>query len=250
MNCGEINQLAAPYLSGELDPARRAACAAHLNGCRACAADIEQQREIDARLRAGVLAEDLDCRILEQKVRSRIASDLAPWARVLLLASGLAAVLMLGGLVYRTAARPARVYQEAALDHRREIVERQSRPWLTQPASLQAVARSLGLPPDSVLALGHGAYRLEKGKICRLDGRLFLHLVYTDGSQEFSVYLREGEHLSAAPRETANGKPLFLIASGADYLAALESGPVTALFVGRPSAEAALSLARSAAPLL
>jgi len=250
MNCEQLAQLASLYLSGELDPARSATLRAHLQGCAACATEIEQQRDLDARLRAGVVADDLDYTPLERRVRRRIAADSAARTRFVLAAAGVAAVLLAAGLASRITPRLARVYQDAALDHRREIVDGQPRPWLTDPAAIESLAASQGLPSASFLALARTGYRLEKGKICRLDGRLFLHLVYTDGAQEFSVYLREGERPAGSPEETVNGRPLFTADSGPDHMAAFQKGGLAVLFVDSHSRARARNLARSAAAAL
>src|SRR5690349_4765987 len=75
---------------------------------------------------------------------------------------------------------------EAVRDHRIEVIESSPRRWLDNPAALQALAAKQGLPVPKP-----AGYQLERGKLCRLQGRIFLHLVYSDGSHEASLYLRE-----------------------------------------------------------
>ena len=53
MNCNDVQELSPLYRAGELDAERAAALAAHLDGCRDCARDVE----LDERLRKAVLAE-------------------------------------------------------------------------------------------------------------------------------------------------------------------------------------------------
>jgi hypothetical protein len=62
---------------------------------------IRQQREIDARLREIVMAEDPNSATLAQKIRRQIAAESPAWNRSLLLAAGLSAVLLAAGFVYR-----------------------------------------------------------------------------------------------------------------------------------------------------
>jgi anti-sigma factor RsiW len=42
-----------------------------------------------------------------------------------------------------------------------------------------------------VSSLAPNGYRLEHAKTCAMGGKPVLHLVYTDGSKRFSVYLRQ-----------------------------------------------------------
>ena len=240
------------YLSGELDPARGAAFTAHLQTCASCTAELNQQREIDAHLRAGVLTEDPDPAPLESRIRRHLAADSATRTRLLLLAASLAAVLLVAAFMSRSAPPPARVYKDAAFDHRLEIVNQQPREWFFEETAIESLAESRNIPAAAIRRLARVGYRIEKGKLCLLDGRLFLHLVFTDGSQRYSVYLRErqGEHPPGTPQETVNGKPLYVARSGDDRLAALSSGQLSAFFVAGKSTASALSLARAAAAAL
>ena len=90
-------------------------------------------------------------------------------------------------------------------------------------------------------ALLSSGYLLNRGKLCRLDGRLFLHLVYTDGSHTFSLYLRP-ENGRAVPVATAdlNGK----------HLGCSENGEIMAVVVTNESPSAARALAAFAGAAL
>jgi hypothetical protein len=84
-------------------------------------------------------------------------------------------------------------FHEAARDHRLEVVEHRLRRW-------QAKA------PEA-LPVTPANYRLEHSKICRIEGKPVLHLVYTDGLHEVSVYVDaatgrgdadvDGQHVTA-----------------------------------------------------
>ena len=53
MDCREAAARADAFVDGELDPAERAAMAAHLLGCAACRGQVEERRELAAALSAG-----------------------------------------------------------------------------------------------------------------------------------------------------------------------------------------------------
>jgi hypothetical protein len=69
--------------------------------------------------------------------------------------------------------RPPQIFVDAARDHRAEVVEKAPRRWRGSDDAAPAVT----------------GYRLVRAKFCRLDGRRVLHLVYTDGRTEYSLYL-------------------------------------------------------------
>ncbi len=206
MTCREIEELAPLYLSGEIDEERRAQFHTHLQSCRDCAAEIGEQRSLDARLRdtAGNLPDAL---ALESLVRRRIAVE--RWVRVGTIAAAVALAAFLGYRVLHP--RPVeRVYADAALDHRLEVMEHQPRRWRTDPAEIEKLATRFRLPDVGWLAPG---YRLERAKICGIDGAPALHLVYSNGSQEVSVFIRQRD-----------GTALRAVAVGNEHLAAFELG--------------------------
>jgi anti-sigma factor RsiW len=255
MNCDDIGQLTPLYLSGELDPGRSAELRAHLELCGSCAREIQQQRELDRRLRAEVLAESVDTQQLEQAVRRQIA--IRPGTKVthwLVAAASIAAVATGSQVAYRTwyQLNPPPVCVDAALDHYREIVDRQPRPWLSDAAAIESLAKRQGVPASAVAALGPTAYHLERGRLCFLDKRIFLHLVYTKDGQEFSVYLRprDSQSLSGETRGTINGKQVYAADLDAERVAFFQTDRLTAVFVAEQSSDSALSLARAAATRL
>jgi anti-sigma factor RsiW len=264
VNCREIAELAPLYLSGEMDAPRAAAMDAHLQTCPACLEEMRLQAHFDARLREIVLSEELDEATVSRLVRERIAADSGVPARAGLLsriprrwvaaAIGAAAVLLLVGLGYRGLLGPrvARVYADAAQDHRREIIEQEPRRWLADPAQIAALAEQQGISGTAVLALAPDGYHLGRGRLCWLDGRIFLHLVYSNGAQEISLFLRQRE---AAPLlgpagEEVYGKPLHTSGLGNEHVAAFETSRLTAVVVTDQSAEAALRFARLASAAL
>ena len=206
MTCREIEELAPLYLSGELDEARRAVFHTHLQSCRDCRDEMDQQAALDARLRETV-ADLPDATAVERAVRRRIALERS--ARYAAIAAAVLVAVVLGYRAFRP--QPvARLYADAALDHRLEVMEHQPRHWRTDPAEIEKLATRFRLPDVRWLAPG---YRLERAKICGIDGAPALHLVYSNGSQEVSVFVRQRD-----------GTALRAVAVGTEHLAAFELG--------------------------
>jgi hypothetical protein len=108
------------------------------------------------------------------------------------------------------------------------------------------LAEHNGLPPPLIEKLAPVGYHLEHAKLCRLDGSVFLHLVYVQGTNEFSTYLKP---LAAGPPAGAP-KVVHQIDSGHEHIAFFQTSQLTAIFVTDQSSDAALTLARSAARVL
>jgi anti-sigma factor RsiW len=261
MNCSEIAELTPLYLSLELDRDRAAAFDAHLKSCPSCMRELERQARLDAELREVVAGEPVDTASVDRRVRERIAAEsegsswLAPLhRRWVIVAIGAAAALLIVAVGYRglLGSRVAPVYAAAALDHRREVVQNEPRHWKVDPSAVAALAESQGIPVSAPAALSSGAYRLERAKLCFLDGRIFLHLVYSDGTQEFSVYLRQrgAESLPGRTRETDNGRVLHTSDSGSEHVASFQTDGLTVMVVTDQSADTALHFARFAAATL
>jgi anti-sigma factor RsiW len=241
MNCAAIATLVPLYHSGELDAARAAAVGAHLKFCAACARDIEQQREMDARLRSALLAGESDSSTLTPRIRRRIAAD---EAKRRVLTGGLVAASALVTatfLLYRSfIGSPApRVFAAAAEDHRREVVERQAKKWRSAADEIESLARRQALPANAIPALAAAGYRLDRARLCRLDGNVFLHLVYTDGAREMSVFLRP---------QKGDATPLRATDLGPEHVVAVQSDSLVVVCVAEES-RAAFNLARSAVAL-
>ena len=265
MNCNDIAELAPLYIAGELEPRRAAEFDAHLKTCPACVRELEEQARLDARLREVLLADAADVSGVDRRMREAFAarpetgasaSARGPLARRWTIAAmGIAAAFVLLGVGYyfMLGTRVARVYADAAADHRMEVVEQQPRPaWLDDPAQIVALAAEHGISGTEVPSFDSEGYHLARGRMCGLDNRAFLHLVYSNGTQEFSLYLRPRgtERLSGAVRETVNGKRLRACDLGGEQVASFETPGVTALVVAEGSGDAALRFARLAAAAL
>lgn len=263
MNCGDITRLAPFYISGELDAPRAAEFDAHLKDCLSCMRELERQARLDARLREVILAEETNVTRVDRRVRELILAEaegapvpqLQPRPRRWVVATmGIAAALLLAATGYRTllGMNVARVYADAATDHRLEIVQQQPRSWLTDSTQMAALAAGQGIPASAETALASGGYHLNRAKLCWLDGRVFLHLVFSAGGQEFSVYLRQrdAKPLPGPGREISNGKTLCATDLGKEHVASIETAQLTAVVVTDQSADAALRFARFASAVL
>jgi anti-sigma factor RsiW len=233
MNCNDVSELSALYGAGELDAERAAAVAGHLDRCPDCASDVE----LDARLRRAVLAEPVDTAGADLAIRHRIGRD-TRWRRMSI-AAGIAAVLVVGVVVYRAGARSSAVYAAAAQDHRREVVDHERRTWFSQPEQMNALAARQGISAGAPAAIA--GYHVEHAKLCRLNGRIFLHVVYSDGSREFSLFLRQPD--------AGHSSSIRVAGSGGEQVATFETAHVSAMIVTDHASDAA-EFARIAAAAL
>jgi len=260
MKCADAGELTPLYLTGELDAKRAAEFQAHLDECGSCARAIEEQRALDEKLRIGALAEQLETTALEQVIQRRVAEDTgaasrrSTVARWLFAAASIGGILLVGDIAYRTGrpAQPAPVCVDAAMDHRREIMSGEPRQWISDPAALASLAEGQGVPASAIAALNQSGYRLERGRLCFLDRRVFLHLVYTKDGRNFSAYLRprDSDVLSGGGQGTTNGRQLNAAKVGPERVAFFQTDRLTAVFVAEESGEAAMELARVAARVL
>jgi hypothetical protein len=129
--------------------------------------------------------------------------------------------------------RPSRLYRDAARDHRLEVIEQQPRHWRTDPAAIVKLAARFQLP--DVATLAPAGYRLERAKMCGLEGRPALHLVYGNGTREFSVYFRTSSGGSEAIRTESVGQ---------EQLAAFQNGRVQGVIATTASSADCVELAK------
>jgi anti-sigma factor RsiW len=238
MNCAAVLNLAPLYLTGELEPERAGEVAAHIKDCASCARELGQQKALDALLRETVLAEVVDSSRVERNVRKLVGAPVGQRSgrRWMFAVAGLAAALLLAVFLMR--ARP--VYAAAAKDHRIEIVELQPRRWSTDRAAIAALALRQGVSETVLEGIAPAGYHLEQGKICVLEARKFLHLVYGDGAGRVSVFLRPADRVEAVHAES----------HGAEHVAGFQDQKWNALFVTEESGDAAVRFARSAAAVI
>jgi anti-sigma factor RsiW len=244
MNCSDISKFAPLYLAGELDSAREQAFSAHLRSCPACNRELGQQTEFDELLRNSVLAELVDSLSVDQRVRAAIGAGQRSRRRWMFAAAGIAAALILAIAGYRAIvlSRTKPVYAAAARDHRMEIVDRQPRKWFTDYAAIEKLAGREGLSGSVAANFAPAGYRLAQGKLCLLDGRVFLHLVYKNDAGDFSLFLRRSDQADPGAIQTNT--------FAAEHVAGFQHGPVRALIVTEQPGDSALRLAKLAETVL
>jgi anti-sigma factor RsiW len=257
MNCSDIAEIAPLYISAELDSRRASEFDDHLKTCPACMSELETQARLDARFREALLADEVDVSRVNRRIRELIAAESSGQAvpelrprtgRWITSAIGAAAVFLLFLAGYLLVpGHVARVYADAATDHQLEVVQREARPWIVDPAALAALAEQQGIAGGVPLELAP-SYHLERGKVCRLDGRLYLHLVYSDGAREFSLFLRkrDGEQLTGAIRGFANGRFLRAASAGSEQMFSFETPRLTAVVATDQPSDAARRFAEAA----
>jgi anti-sigma factor RsiW len=235
--CMELAELSPLYLSGELDSRRAAALDAHLKRCPRCFEELRRQAQLSAARR------ERQTGVRPHRPR--------PWVLAVASATAMFLLAALGSLVLM-GPQLGRVYASAAQDHRREIGERQPRRWVSGPAQIAALAERRGVPGSAVLALSAQGYHLDRGRLCFVGRRVFVHLVYSGDGHEFSVYLRGRgtDPLPGAIRETVNGALLRVADEGSQHVASVETSRLTVLIVVDQSPDAALRFARFASTVL
>jgi anti-sigma factor RsiW len=236
MNCKEIAELSPLYLSGELEGSQRAVIHGHLAECRNCTAEMARREAIDARLRESLNLDLPDATAVQQRVRGRIRAE--RWRRWIVGTAAAAGVLVAVVLGAR-AARPERLYADAALDHRLEVMEHQPRRWRTDPAEIEKLAARYPLP--NLAALAPAGYRLEHAKMCGIEGQPALHLVYTNGVREVSVFVRGSVGSATA---------MHAVRVGSEHMAGFQTDRLSAVVATDGSSEECLKFARVAAAVL
>lgn len=198
--------------------------------------------ELDQRLRASILAEPVDTARVEAAVRHRIGGNprsVPGWA-----VAAAAVVVTAGAAIFSRQEfikeqQTPLVCVAAARDHQREIVKADPRPWLTDVSGIQLLGERQGVPVSAIAALSTTGYHLERARLCFLNKQIFLHLVYSKGGEEYSVYLRPRDsnvHFKGSVRETS---------VGTEELAYFQTDRLTAVFVDERSKSNALAFAQA-----
>jgi hypothetical protein len=145
--------------------------------------------EIDARLRDAFSAEMPDASGIQRTVRKRIAAERIRRLTLIGIAASLLLVAGGYGLLKRT--RGMNVYTELARDHHMEVVEQQPRHWRSGSAEIQSLIARYGVTAPMLAGFAPAGYVLQHAKSCGIAGMPVLHLVYSNGSRQLSVYVRQ-----------------------------------------------------------
>ena len=123
-----------------------------------------------------------------------------------------------------------------------EVVNHQPRRWRTDPAEIQKIAQRYGFSEVGALTAVLPGYKLEHAKMCGIAGKPALHLVYTNGTQEFSVFV-----LRRAGLWTENFRDVSL---DQQHLTAFENDRFDTIVTTAGSSVQCLELARLASTVL
>jgi len=195
--------------------------------------------ELDQRVRASILAEELDTAPLERSIRAHMGRRSMPrWA--VAVAVGIALVAAVG-LAYREFISPPTppVCAAAAHDHNHEVANGLPREWLSDVSAIQSLAAQQGIPAEAIIALNATGYRLNRGRLCFLKNQIFLHLVYTRNDEVISVYLRRRDP------DLRFGPSIHQASVDTEELAYFQTDQLTAVFVDEQSKTEALAFARA-----
>ena len=213
MSCSYYEQVTDAYLSGEIEnPEWRS----HLNECPNCAAKLRSESDFDLVIRHAVNEERVQTRQLEAHVRSAIRKSL-PWNRpvFVMLRYGVAASVVFGTLAIATfgyaRARMDRtsVCVDAVDDHQEEIVGKAPRKWKSDMKAVEALSQKMTGDPAVAEHVAPAGYHLIGARICVLHGKRYMHLDYSDGSNEISLFVRRQDD-----EKTLSARVLHFFASG------------------------------------
>jgi anti-sigma factor RsiW len=241
MNCSEVQEIAPLWLSGELEEVRSSQVRAHLEGCAGCARSIGEDASLDVRIRTALAEDGPASSRTERMVLRRITLE-RRWRW--LVASGAAAVVLLGlifGAPLVTKQQPEKLFLDAARDHRLEVMEHQPRRWRSEAVDVGVLAERFGLTGATAVALAPAGYRLVHAKTCGLEGRPALHLVYTDGAREISLYVR---------RETGGLRRVGSAEIGTERMASAQHGGYSAVAVTTGKLDECRQIAQRAVSVL
>lgn len=247
------------YTCGEMDPTAAAEFEAHMAACPSCSREMADIGSLDAALRR-ISADAVDSSALDERVRRQIEVEVAaaesfapprpvstkPRRGRFTGAIGIAAAVVLFVFAYQELSPPRSggILKAAAQDHQREVVEGQWRPWLRDPAAIGALITQSGVTAVSVAALAPAGYHLDRAKRCPLGGVSFVHLVFTNGAQEFSVYLGAAIPRAKLAKEGESQAGIYAADFDAGHVDCFETPRLTALVVANGSSGSTLALAK------
>lgn len=193
MRCREAEGLLAPQISESLDAAAQRDLALHLDSCAACRARLQQEYELDRMVLAAVTrdtpaADDLVARIQQKLDGNRVGRPFLLQRRWPVFAGAAAMVLLAAMAISRFAASDPMhlLCQDAADDHRSEVVLHEPRHWHTTGNEINDLVRRT--VPGTQVPPTLAGLTLQKARICGLLQATALHLVYGKGAQQVSVF--------------------------------------------------------------
>jgi anti-sigma factor RsiW len=194
MNCSYFEQVTDAYLSGEIEgPEWRI----HLDNCPSCASKLRSESDFDLIVKQAVHSDRLQTRQIEAHVRAAIRESHPIWGRPILVAfrNGIAAVVVFGTLAVaslgyaRGRIDRSAICVDAADDHQEEIVGKAPRKWRSDINEIAALSQKIAGDPSIPQRLAPAGYQLIGARVCLLHGKRYMHLDYSDGSKEISLFV-------------------------------------------------------------
>lgn len=249
MECREVETLEPLYMGSELPQSEKQRLDAHLLDCTECSRAYEMAVALDDLLRDTVVHRRIDESKVISTVRTQIASERPAKNRtkawVLALVPLMAILLLTAGayLIVRQVERPANLFTDAVADHFQEVTQRLPVEWTTDPAVMRKLLEDWVKDPSIADSLTPPGFHLSRMRLCELMNRNYLHLVYSNGGQDLSVFLRrrDGESLPGQEVQQLNNShsnastgvaTLHMARHGQVEVAGFQTPVVTVLFVG------------------
>ena len=263
MNCSEAEYLAPLYWSNELEPKVIVELEAHLSVCSECVREWQAQSQFDDLLRNAVDQDARDRLTDPQDLRAHVrremhASD-SLWRRIFAVSTlRLAAVnavlliLLSGTLFYvsRQRAFERTLYADAADDHHDEVMAHLvDSYWRYKAGDIQELLHSWAGQATLAETLAPTGYHIARARLCELQTQIYVHLVYSDGAHEVSIFVRrkEAETLAGRAIGSINGKSLHAEFVKDLQVAGFQSRDLTILVVTDMPRRDCLDIARQAA---
>ncbi|MEO8726955.1 MAG: hypothetical protein ABI383_12645 [Acidobacteriaceae bacterium] len=276
MECREFEALEPAYPNLQSGPEQGTELAehdkrrleAHLLECSACARAYQMRIALDDLLRDAVVHREVKEDRVIAEVRTRIASQrprnmqtpgrgrgrgwVLAWASAVVMGM----LLLIAGAYLLQRPAPADLFTDAVADHFQEVTQHSPVEWTSDRVVMRKLLQDWVGDPAIADALTPPGFHLSRIRICELMNRNYLHLVYANGAQELSVFLRrrDGESFSGqgmqALHDNAAASAVYMARQGQIEVAGFQTPVVTVLFVGNVQKSALRRIAIHAADAL
>jgi anti-sigma factor RsiW len=257
MRCDEFDELVSLDLSDELGPTRRIEFERHLRGCAACTSLLERHRRVDELLRASLTATPVRAAAVQARVRERIQAE-PTWRRIfelralrpILAAAMLAIVIAILFVAHPVTDSRAYLLETAAADHVEDITLQIEKPgWMAGEREIESMAVSWVGDARALGSFAAEGYTLVKAKPCPLEGKseMWLHLIYTRGGRDVSLFVRNRRISAASRGQLALAPDLSSSRVGDLEVVGLQRGDYGIVLVADVSRDEARRLADAAA---
>ena len=263
MKCTEAQYLMPLYWSGELDAQAAAELDQHAVTCGECARRMAADKNTDEVLRASMQSEAVEEAAILTQVRNVIAEKPHAWRwqwrwTVPLAATAALVITLLVFSPKQPAAQnpshpvtrqTVNILSDAADDHNDEVVQHFSREWLYGANEIKKLVADKAGSSDVVTEIAPPGYHVDRARICELGMRNYVHLVYSDGTHEVSMFVRQqdGEQLAGTERDKVNGEPVVADSYQKLQVAAFQSPDFTVVLVSDQPISEAIDFAKKAA---